>query len=268
MTVTIENVLAQLQDENLEFIQISTCDELATEHNNSTISLDSINQLEGTACNEIIIPSGQTGLIASFNLSDLYLDKYNKLRLSIYSDTALEDDDISIILSESEECRTILEELNNTSQDADYWYTKTIEFINPSDLIGLKSIGFQINKAFTEDVTLKVDNIRAYAEKFSTTRSDVESKISSATLKATNYLERTEAPISNPSFDDAVTEWAAGLVFNKIYDAQGQEAGSYHRGMALIRSAKETLDSMKGDPNQDGKTDTHFLLAVSTPDTG
>lgn len=268
MSVTIENVLGQLQDENLEFIQISACDELGTEHNNSTISLDSINQLEGMACNQILIPTGQTGLIASFVLSDLYLNKYNKLRLSIYSDTALEDDDISIILSESEECRTILEELNNTHQEANHWYTKTIEFIEPSNLIGLKSIGFKINKAFTVDVTIKVDNIRAYAEKFSTTRSDVESKINSAILKATNYLERSEAPNNNPSFDDAVTEWAAGLVFNKIYDAQGQEAGSYHRGMALIRSAKETLDSMKGDPNQDGKSNNHFFLAVSTPDSG
>lgn len=268
MTVTIENVLSQLQDENLEFIQITNCDELATEHNNSTISLDSINQLEGDACNEILIPTGQTGLIASFSLSDLYLNKYNKLRLSIYSDTALEDEDISIILSESDECRTILEELKNTLQSANHWYTKTIEFINPSDLIGLKSIGIKINKAFPADVTLKVDNIRAYANKFSTTRSDVESKISSAILKATNRLGRNEPLINNTLFDDAVTEWAAGLVFNKIYDAQGQEAGSYHRGMALIRSAKETLDSMKGDPDQDGKANTSFLLAVSTPDSG
>lgn len=268
MTVTIENVLGQLQDENLEYINIASCDELATEHNNSTISLDSVNQLEGDACNQIIIPTGQTGLIASFALSDLYLDKYNKLRLSIYSDTALEDDDISIILSESEECRTILEELNITHQEADNWYTKTIEFINPSDLIGLKSIGFKINTAFTEDLAIKVDNIRAYAKKFSTTRSDVESKISSAILKATNYLGRSEPLINNTLFDDAVTEWAAGLVFNKIYDAQGQEAGSYHRGMALIRSAKETLDGMKGDPDQDGNSNFHFFTVTSTPDSG
>ena len=268
MTITIENVLNQLQDETLETTTLSSCDTIATSHNNSIITLDTINNIEGTGCNQISIPLNTTGLIATFKLDDLRLDKYEKLKLSIYSDNLIDNGDISIILSDSEECNSILEQLNAGSINIDQWVSKSIEILDPENLIGLMSLGIQLNNVFPNELILKIDNIRAYTSKYSTTQKDVESKINSAILKATNYLERTEAPINNPSFDDAVTEWAAGLVFNKIYDAQGQEAGSYHRGMALIRSAKETLDSMKGDPNQDGKTDVHFLTAVSTPDSG
>jgi len=87
---------------------------------------------------------------------------------------------------------------------------------------------------------------------------DIIATISNAEVKASAYLgyDTPSTPANTNYFDNAVADWAAGLLWNRRetintnYVTVNQEYGN-----TLIKQAKETLDLLKhGDTDADSPT--------------
>jgi len=247
MTVTAQDVVDKLNKElfALDFITIDACETAWNEQTitNVTSTLDTTDYIKGSGSAKFTIAAGfTTGNIASEALTtSIDLRTSDKIKLRLKSNIALLEDDLNLILSDSPQLRSPLKTLTIPAMDPAIWYQHTIDLIDPDepvDLVDICSIGLKSTRDFGAAV-INIDDVRGYNSEYAVSTVEVDKAITSATIDIATYLglvDLDDIPTTGDSItflEEALSYWAAGLLWNRQIAQKNQPADTYLQGRTL-----------------------------------
>ena len=243
----------------------------STSTTNFTVTASTTNKKEGTASANIVILAVATTTLAAYeNLaSTVDLSSTDSVQVWVLSSVATDAGDLEIVLDDSANCGSSLENVDLPALVADTWKLATIAIVDNSDMSAIKCVG--LNVAVDKGAqTVNLDQIFGRGQ------------ATSIVMTLTNALGGEPLDLSEPSdFDNdglADTDSTHVLIISYTYTKQyvrdiywTKKFAGDNDGDALLESGEkaELTITLKGLANVNPVTkDTRFDIEIRPQDGG